>query len=87
MNRQEVKLKGARISREGTVEKDAMQSNILSSPTNTVPTGRSSKLLLSKSRQSMMNVIWFWNIVAHNVMVLWDGSFTEVKLRRDYVSQ
>ena len=52
-----------------------MQSNILSSPTNTVPTGHNSKLLLSESGQSMMNVIWFWNIVAHNVMVLWVPSF------------
>ena len=87
MNRQEVKLKGARISKEETVEKAVMQSNILSSPINTVPTGRSSKLLLSKSRQYMMDVIWFSNIVAHNVMVLWDGSFTGENLRRDYVSQ
>ena len=87
MNRQEVKLKGARISRKETVEKAVMQSNILSSPINTFPTGRSSKLLLSKSRKSMMNVIWFSNIVAHNVMVLWDGSFTAESLRWDYVSQ
>ena len=87
MNRQEVKLKGARISRKETVEKAVMQSNILSSPINTVPTGRSSKMLLSKSRKSMMNVIWFSNIVAHNVMVLWDGSFTAENLRWGYVSQ
>ena len=83
----EVKLQDVRISREEIVEKAAMQSNILSSPINTVPAGHSSELLLSKSRQSVMNVIWFWNIVAHYVMVLWDGSFIAENLHRDYVSQ